>query len=267
MKNIFSRYIKWLAKAIMIVFFVLSFALLFISIFRPEWIKMAVEWIGNLVKYLGAWNYLIAFFSACIESFPVIGALVPGMNVMILVGGFWGATSTEALILTIICASFGAMLGNFFGFWIGTKYGKYIVTHYGHYIGVGKTEEKIMEKQITKNGFWYIVLGKFHGTLRSFIPFVAGSSRMTSKNFWLYNSIGSVIWAITINLIGVFFIQNYEIILDNINKILTLGIVALLLYLFFFKKEALKQYWHDKNQEFEDLQAQKSQKSQKNNTI
>lgn len=45
--------------------------------------------------------------------------------------------------------------------------------NYGNMIGIGKTEKKILENQMQKNGFWYIVLGKFHGTLRAFVPFIA----------------------------------------------------------------------------------------------
>lgn len=245
MKNL----LKILTKATMIFFAILSFALFLITLFRPEWMKIAVEWIGELIKTLGVWNYLIAFSSALIESLPVIGSVVPGMNIMVLVGGFWGKTGNSILVLTIICASLGAMIGNFVGFWLGKKYGNHIISHYGEWIGIGKTEQKILENQIQKNGFWYIVLGKFHGTLRAFIPFIAGASNMASRNFWIYNTIGSIIWAITINLIGLFFIQNYEVILDNIGKITTTILIAVLMYFFIFKKDALKKYWDDKNAE------------------
>lgn len=72
---------------------------------------------------------------------------------------------------------------------------------------------------------------------------------MQNKNFWLYNSISSIIWAITINLIGLFFIQNYETILDNIGKILLGIFVAILAYFYFFQKQKLQKYWNDKMEE------------------
>lgn len=43
---------------------------------------------------------------------------------------------------------------------------------------------------------------------------------MLEKNFWLYNMIGSCLWAVSVNLLGIFFIQNYEAILDNVGKIM-----------------------------------------------
>lgn len=252
-----KKIMKYIFKFFVYLFSAISLALLAITIFRPEWIKAAIEWIGELIKTLGYWNYSLAWFSAFIESLPVIWVLVPGMNIMILVGGFWGKFH---FFQTIVCATIWAMLGNYIGYIIGKKYGKYIITQYGDWVGIGLTEQKILERQIQKNGFWYIVLGKFHGTLRAFIPFVAGASNMHEKNFWIYNSIGSIIWAISINLIGIFFVEKYEIILDNFWKISTVILILLGLYMIIFQRETLKQYWNDKNAEILSREQSKSLK-------
>lgn len=114
-KQALKYILKMFAKALAIFFTVATLALIIISFVRPEWIKNGVAWIGELIQILGSWNYLIAFLSACIESLPIIGTAVPGMNVMILVGGFWGA---EHMIPTILLAAIGAMLGNYLGYWI-----------------------------------------------------------------------------------------------------------------------------------------------------
>lgn len=106
----FKSLLRFLAKGALIFFGVISFALLIIVLIRPEWIKEAIRWIEALIQDLGNWNYLIAFASAFIESLPSIGSLVPGMNVMILVGGIWGKTH---IIGTILAAILGAMLGNY----------------------------------------------------------------------------------------------------------------------------------------------------------
>ena len=39
---------------------------------------------------------------------------------------------------------------------------------------------------------------------------------MREDKFWLYNMVGSIIWAISINFLGIYFIDNYETILDNL---------------------------------------------------
>jgi len=211
-KHVLKNIIKTFAKFLAILFTILTLVLIGITFIRPEWIKIGIEWIGNLITTLGNWNYLVAFLSACIESLPIIGTAVPGMNIMILVGGFWGKTH---IIGTIASAIIGAMLGNYLGYWIGKWYGTELIEKYGDWFGVGKTEAAILHKQIEKNGFWYIVLGKFHNFTRAFVPFIAGASGMREDKFWMYNMIGSIFWAICINAIGMLFIDNYEVILDN----------------------------------------------------
>lgn len=123
-----KQFFIFLAKAVALFLTVATFAIVLISFLRKDWIFAAIDWIGRLVETLGDWNYLIAFASACIESLPIIGTAVPGMNVMILVGGFWGK---EHLALTIIAASVGAMLGNYIGYWIGRKIGTELIEKYG----------------------------------------------------------------------------------------------------------------------------------------
>lgn len=246
---ILKRFFVTLAKVITIFFTILSLVLLVLTFVRPDWIKSGIEWIWVLIQTLGNWNYLIAFTSACVESMPIIGTAVPGMNIMILVGGFWGKSH---MIITIVLATIGAMLGNYLGYWIGKWYGHEIIDRYGDYIGLGRTEQHILEKQIEKNGFWYIVLGKFHNFTRSFVPFIAGASGMQEGNFWTYNIIGSIFWATSVNLLGIFFIDRYETILDNIGKIM-LSILALIFaYFWFYKRDTLKQYIRDKQREIEE---------------
>lgn len=91
-----------LTKGLIVLFGIISIAAVAITLFKPEWIKIAIEWVGSLIETLGYWNFLIAFSSALIESLPVIGNFLPGMNIMILVGGFWGKSH---LLVTIILAA------------------------------------------------------------------------------------------------------------------------------------------------------------------
>lgn len=181
------------------------------------------------------------------------------MNIMILVGGFWGKISVMHFVGTVLLAALGAMIGNFIAFWMGKHWGRHIIETYGHYISFTKTDQQLMESQLQKNGFWYIVLGKFHGTLRAFIPFIAGAALLSSKKFWLYNTIGSLLWSIAIVSLGVFFIENYEKILDNFGTITTAILILFVLYMWFFKRESLKKYFHDKNREMEEMLQKKNQ--------
>ena len=72
---------------------------------------------------------------------------------------------------------------------------------------------------------------------------------MSEDKFWWYNMVGSIIWAITINLLGIYFIDNYEIVLDNLGKVMMGILVAVFAYFYFFKRDSLKSYMKAKEKE------------------
>lgn len=114
-------------KALNLIFSSLIIGLAAIAIFRPSWVELFIEWTGRQINALGNWNYLIAFTSSIIETFPVIGVLVPGQQVMLLVGGFFGKT---ALWEVIVVAIIGAIIGNAIGYFLGKRYGNAFLEEY-----------------------------------------------------------------------------------------------------------------------------------------
>ncbi len=75
---------------------------------------------------------------------------------------------------------------------------------------------------------------------------------MLERNFWLYNMIGSVIWAASINMLGMFFIDNYKSVLENLGTVMTVLFVGMIGYFYFFKKEFITSYMRDKKNEIEE---------------
>lgn len=209
-KKIIRHLSRFLIQLFNILFAIIVFGLIAIALFKPGWIEIFIEWMEKQIHSLGAWNYVIALTSSIIESFPVIGVLVPGQQIMLLVGGFFGKTNLMPLIALAII---GAIIGNALGYFLGRWYGERFFTRYGDWFGLGKTELKYLRRQIEKNGAWFIILGKFHNFTRAFIPFIAGSMGMQTGRFWIYNIIGSTIWATTIIILGVVFVTYYKIIL------------------------------------------------------
>jgi membrane protein DedA with SNARE-associated domain len=188
-KKLIHRISHFLFQILNFLFGTLVFVLVAIALFRPSWIELFIGWMEKQIHLLGNWNYLIAFASSIIESFPVIGVLVPGQQVMLLVGGFFGKIGYIQLGYMICFAIIGALIGNAIGYFLGKWYGTDFLERYGDWFGLGRTELKYLRKQIEKNGAWFIILGKFHNFTRAFIPFIAGSMGMQTERFWIYNII------------------------------------------------------------------------------
>lgn len=224
------------------------FVLLGISFFRPDWIVAFLDWIKLTVQALGAWNYLVAFLAASLESFPFIGTFLPGQQIMLIVGGFFGA---DNLFPTMLVSAVGACLGNAAGFFLGRAYGHELLERFGDAVGLGRTERAYMEKGIQSEGGWFIVLGKFHNFARSFVPFIAGAARMETTRFWVWNIIGSIIWSVCILLLGVVFATYYATITQYIGYGFLVILIAIFGYFWVFRREALTAYWQAKQAEIE----------------
>ncbi len=89
--------------------------LLGIMIFRPDLAEQAIRYVGTISVALGHWNFLIIILTSFIESFPVIGVMVPGQQIMLVVGGFYGQTFFP---LAVLAACIGAIFGNWTGYWL-----------------------------------------------------------------------------------------------------------------------------------------------------
>jgi len=234
-------------KILIIATFVLAIA----SIFKPEIIKSFIDWIRVIVLSLWNWNYLVVFISSIIESFPVLWVVIPGQNIMLISGWFFGEQWTDKLIYIILLACFGAMIGNYSGYLLGKCYGKDFFRQYGLWFWIWETEVRYLEKWIKTWGPWGVILAKFHNLARAFIPFIAGSTGMRHLSFFIYNAIGSIIYSVVIILLWVVFATYYEVALDYIGYIF-MGIMVLVgLYIWKFKKAQFIQYMNEKNAEIE----------------
>jgi membrane protein DedA with SNARE-associated domain len=69
--------------------------------------------------------------------------------------------------------------------------------------------------------------------------------------------VGSIIWAVSINLLGIFFIDQYETILDNLGKIMLVLLGGVFAYFWIWKRDTLKQYMRDKQREIEEKMTKK----------
>lgn len=231
----------------------LTIFLWILALVKPELIKDILHWANGAIQSLGYWNYVIIFTSSFIEVFPVLWVVVPGQNIMIISGGFFGSLSTNYLITSIVVASSWAVLGNYVGYVLGVYYGDFFFKHYGYLFWLGKTEVNYMKWGIKK--WWPIgmIVWKFHNLARAFLPFLAGSMGMKTKSFMIYNTIGSVVRATSMILIGVVFAKNYETIIDYLGYIVLGSLVIAGLYIYLFKRAAFMKYLDEKNKEIDEM--------------
>lgn len=233
-------------------FIALTFAIIFISIFKKERVEIAIEWTWNKIETLWYFNYLIALLSSCIEAFPVLWWFLPWTNILLIVWWFFWNISILNLVFLIIVASIWAICWNYVWYYLWKKYWDNFFKKYWLWVWIWKTEVKYLKKWIEKWWAYWIILWKFHATTRTFLPFIAWTTWMENKKFMFYNAIWSIIRSTLIVVLWVFFVKYYKIILEYAWFVFTWILFLIFAYVYIFKKKELMEYIKEKNLEIEE---------------
>lgn len=243
--------LKKLWDILMKILVIITIALWLIAMFKPDLIKNFIDWIRQIVLLLWYWNYLIVFLSSIIESFPVLWVVVPGQNILLIVWWFFWEISKENLIYVIIITSIWSIIWNYIWFYLWKHYWDKFFKEYWLWFWIWETEVKYMKKWIEKWWMWWIVFWKFHNLTRAFVPFIAWTMWMRTKNFFIYNIIWSIIWSVFIIILWVLFAKVYEQIIDYLPYILIWIMFIVWIYVWKYKKKEFMKYMQEKNEEIE----------------
>ncbi len=247
--QLFLRIIRLLLK---IVFFVLAFGLIGVALFYPSLLRNFIEWLHDVVRLLGWWNWPLAFGLGFIESVPLLGMAVPGQNALFVLGGFVAQKHWLPLVALVSCA---IMAGDIVGYLLWRYQWERFIEKYGKYFGIGKTEIHYLSRALDKYGARAMVLSKRNGYARGIIPFIAGTGKMKWGTFILFNILWSVVYAALLLTLARIFVWYYQTIIPYIRWIMIGVLLMVWLYLWFFKRESLKRYLKAKEKELEETEA------------
>jgi membrane protein DedA with SNARE-associated domain len=155
----------------------------------------------DLQHFLVTYGYWAVFVFVAIES---LGIPFPGETMLLVAAIDAGTTHQLSIVLVIVAATCGAILGDNIGFWIGREGGYRLLRRYGRYIGFNERRVKVGLYLFRKHGGKIVFFGRFVAVLRAWAAFLAGVNRMPWSRFLLFNALGGVIWATLYGLGGYF---------------------------------------------------------------
>lgn len=172
----------------------------------------------EIIRDFGNWTYGILFAIVFVETGLVIFPFLPGDSLLFAAGTFAaiGSLSLPTLLLVFF---FAAVIGDSLNYEIGKKVGTTIRP--GTLMGKMINQEKMNKAEVffNKHGGKTIVIARFMPFIRTFIPFVAGASRMKYSYFLMYNIVGAALWVGSCTLLGYFF-GNIPIVKENFSTVL-----------------------------------------------
>jgi membrane protein DedA with SNARE-associated domain len=147
---------------------------------------------GLLTAY-GYWAVLVA---VAVES---AGVPVPGETMLLTAAVYAGASGHLSIALVIICAAVGAILGDNGGYLIGRTVGERVLGRFGGARGRALVVGRYV---FERHGGKMVLFGRFVAVLRIFAALLAGATHMPWPRFALFNTIGGVLWATLMGLLG-----------------------------------------------------------------
>lgn len=175
----------------------------------------------EIIRDFGNWSYLILFAIVFVETGVVIFPFLPGDSLLFASGTLAAAMGAFDMWILIPVFLAAAILGDTMNYHIGHKVGHRIPPKSLLGRVVKKERMEAAEKFFNTHGGKTIVIARFMPFIRTFIPFVAGASKMNYSYFLLYNILGAILWVFSCTLLGYFF-GNIPIIKDNFSVVLIL---------------------------------------------
>ncbi|WP_055074514.1 DedA family protein [Pseudanabaena sp. 'Roaring Creek'] len=185
------------------------------------------EWITNTMNSLGYLGIGLLMFLE--NLFPPI----PSELIMPLAG--YTATlpnSTIQVIPAIAVGVVGTILGAipwyYAGLLLGQQRLQILAGRYGKWIGISGDD---IDKSVTwfqKHGSKAVLFGRLVPGIRTLISIPAGISKMPLVPFFLYSTIGTVVWVALLTYAGYFLGKNYDLVekyIDVITKVVVFGVL------------------------------------------
>lgn len=183
--------------------------------------------IAQLVQTYGYW---FLFALVALESF---GVPLPGETALVTAAAY-AASARLNVLLVVIAAASGAIVGDNAGYWLGRKGGVALVRRYGRHVGLSEAKLERAHAFFERHGAKTVFFGRFIALLRTWAAALAGVACMPYATFMLYNALGGITWAIIFGWLGFAFGRNLPLLQRYVGQLsvalVLLAALAVLVY-------------------------------------
>ncbi len=181
-----------------------------------------LDWISQHPVAAGALIFLIAFGDALL----IVGFAVPAAPLLFAVGMLVGLGHIDGTY-AVICAALGAFCGDGVSYLAGRRYGNSLKTRWPF----AQNPQWLTRGEISfrRHGMKSLVIGRFVGAIRPFIPAIAGMVQMPAQKYIVATSTGALLWAVTFLVPGWLFGASLDLIAAVAGRLaIVIGLVLVL---------------------------------------
>lgn len=186
-----------------------------------EVFKSVADWYMANINY-GTITALMAIESSFIP-FP--------SEIVVPPAAFKAASGDLNLILVVVFATTGAIIGALFNYFIALWLGRPIIyrladTKLAHLLLIDREGVEKSEGFFRKFGRSSTFIGRFVPAIRQLISLPAGLVRMNMRDFLLFTALGSALWNAILATLG-YFLYSQKALLDKYYREISLAFLAL----------------------------------------
>ncbi len=186
--------------------------------------------LNTLEFSFSSYGYLIVFFAALLESFILLGFLLPG-SLIVLLGGYFAQRNQLSVVFVIILAWLGMFLGDIINYWLGKKgFHKIFIKHLR--LGNFLKNHRFADDQINHYGVLAIFYSHILGYMHSIICFSAGIVNFPEKKYISAVFCASFFWSLIYVGMGFVFGKSTKNLLSLGNEFTVFAWLVLILFIF-----------------------------------
>ena len=153
--------------------------------------------LSTLAPYL---IYLITGAIILFETAVLFAFFLPGDSILFSAGLVAAAHGDVNIVILVSVIFIAAFFGDQIGFVLGRLVGRpYLEKHNSPRM---KAMIARSERFYEHTGWWAVVAARFFPWIRTFVPPIAGASKMNYYKFLSANALGALIWGVGITLAG-----------------------------------------------------------------
>jgi membrane protein DedA with SNARE-associated domain len=195
----------------------------------------------HITRLLQLYTYPVLLSLVLLES---LGIPLPG-EIALVTAAAYASHGRISIYIVIVLAALGATVGGALGYLIGLKGGLPLIVRYGGYIGIRKSHVEKAHAFFERNGSKTILFGRFIAILRTWAAVIAGAACMSVTKFLVYNTAGSVAWAIVFGFLGYYFGRDLPLLERYISRFsaasMIVGAIAVIVFIVYTRQKSRRQ--------------------------
>ncbi len=140
-----------------------------------------------------------------LETGVLVAFFIPGDSLLFFAGFVAASTGNVNILLLVTVIFLAAFMGDQVGFALGRTVGRSYLEK-SNRPGFIKMIARA-ERFYACYGWWSVIFARFYPWIRTFVPPIAGISKMNYYRFLTANALGAFVWGVGMTLLGYYALQ------------------------------------------------------------